>query len=565
MTDLASRQDHLLFADTLIEIERRINVNEITLDGVHLWPMIRLELGRPLKRPDPEEGPPVRRSAGAASKEAAVPGQGFFSTLMGRLGGRVGLGRAEPPKGAKFPATAEARKVGRQAYRARLREELENGPALLEAQRERWRAAGPLDFAVLSKVEKYYATRDGKRYAPITDPVYEDLCRRGRTVALAQEPLGFECVHEPLRFDVELHMLLNKRTRTEFPGRVEQQIGEINRLLKEIAPQIKLDTRHFVNRYERNLRKRAFFHDMFSVLRPKVVFESSYTGWTPAIWACRELGIQVVDIQHGGQGPTHYPTTHWTDVPPEGYAFLPDFFWVWGEPIRRFIDPWLPGGSIRHVPVVGGNRNLAKWKRDRAEGHLGTKDLAFLERLAGQGRFIVLVTLSYAVEDILPDSIVEAIGATPDWLWLIRLHPIHRGTDVQKEIRERLRRHIDSSNYEIDEPTDVSLHTALAACDSHVTPFSTACREALAIGVPTTICHPLGGNFFAEEIESGLYSYAVCADELAKTIDASSRSAEAEKTEVQIETRDEAVDAVLKQVLAAWERDNPDTSVAPAR
>lgn len=562
MTDRTSKQDHLLFANTLIEIERKIDVNAIIADGVHLWPMIRLQLGRGLKRVEPTQEAPRKIGSTRKDGERLASGETLLSGLVGRLRQGFAPSRAKAPRDTKFPATAEARKAGRQEHRAHLQEAVAKGTDLLQEQRERWRAVGPLDYAVLSKVEKYYANLGGKRYAPITDPVYEDLCKRGQTIALAQEPLDFECVNKPLRFDIELHMLLTKRMRNELPSDVEKRIGDINRLLREIAPHIQLDSRQLLNRYDRNLRKRAFFYDMFSILRPKAIFESSYTGWIPAIWACRELGIQIVDIQHGGQGPTHYPTTHWTKVPSNGYAFLPDFFWVWGEPIRRFIEPWLPGGSVRHVPVVGGNRNLAKWQRDRAEGRLGAQDQAFLERVGTNGRLVVLVTLSYAVEDILPECVIEAIAATPDWLWLIRLHPIHRGTDVQQQVGELLQRRIRLSNYEIEEPTSLGLHTVLAACNHHVTPFSTACREALAIGVPTTICHPLGGNFFAEEIESGLFSYAINHEELLRTIGRCSEPAQSDTWETQIETRDEAVDAVLEQVHAAWQRDNVEASMA---
>jgi hypothetical protein len=55
--------------------------------------------------------------------------------------------------------------------------------------------------------------------------------------------------------------------------------------------------------------------------------------------------------------------------------------------------------------------------------------------------------------------------------------------------------------------------------DHHVTPFSTSGREALAIGVPTTIVHPIGLTYFADDIESGIFDYAYNADDLLKSIE----------------------------------------------
>lgn len=176
-----------------------------------------------------------------------------------------------------------------------------------------------------------------------------------------------------------------------------------------------LDSDILVNRLQRYRRKYAYFREVIDILRPRAVFFSSFTGWKPLTWACRQLGVPTVDIQHGGQGPYHYLTTHFTQVPEEGYAMLPDYFWCWSKANCDFIAPWFPGRARRHIALVGGNRNVAKWLR---EGMLGLRPR------------VVLVTLGYAVQNILPDAVVEAARRTLEWSWLFRLHPLHQESGV---------------------------------------------------------------------------------------------------------------------------------------
>jgi len=277
-------------------------------------------------------------------------------------------------------------------------------------------------------------------------------------------------------------------------------------------------------------------------LRPKVLFYSSFTGWTPLTWACRRLGIPTVDIQHGGQSPYHYLTTHWTKVPTEGYDFMPDYFWCWSDTNRRFIEPWLPGGACRHVPLVGGNRHVAKWRR-LGETLLAADEREYLAKLRTK-RKVILVTLGYSVEEILPQSLVEAVANAPDWSWLFRLHPLHRGPSVVDGLRRRLRS-AGVADVDVEMPTRTRLHALLAAAHHHVTPFSTAGREALAFGVPTLIVHPVGRTYFADEIESGIFQYAESAQEiLARLSHQEARAPDARY----IETDDALVERLLERI-----------------
>ena len=158
----------------------------------------------------------------------------------------------------------------------------------------------------------------------------------------------------------------------------------------------------------------------------------------------------------------------------------------------------------------------------------------------------MLVTLSYALDPLMPDPFFDAIRKTPQLNWLIRLHPIHRSQAARDQIVSRLES-MGCENFSIDEPTDVQMQTALFVSRVHLTPFSTSVREAMAFGVPSAICHAAGELLFREEIETGLLDYAESAQSI---VDFVTRHTERERTRSgvrreAIELSDEAIGNVV--------------------
>lgn len=520
MTELRPEKDRRYLVDLLLALEQRFAVNELEHDGVRLWPLVRLQIGRRFKRADPVD------DAGLGAATAAAAGAP-----------------------AAYPANAAQRRALIRDWRKRAAAAAKSPQRRLEAQWRRLRDSGPSRFLILSKVEKYYQLVDSKRYAPILDPVHEDLAQRGRTLTVALEPMEFACVNEPVRVDIEPQMAATAAWPPFRDAAMERELERLNAVIAEINPDFVISVPETLRRFHRWQRRMPFFERLFETMAPEAVFLSSFTGWIPAIWAARRLGVPTVDVQHGGQTAVHHPTTHYGSVPPEGYHFLPDYFWVWGELNRSYIAPWLPGGAVRHVPVVGGNRNVAKWFRDRDEGRLADGDAAFVARLGGR-RDLVLVTLSYAVDRLLPDALAEAVRRTPDLHWLIRLHPNHR----TRETRDQLAGLLGAAgcrNFCIDGATEVRLHTALSVAAHHVTPFSTAGREASAFGLRTTVCHPIGARMFAEEIDGGVFDYAEDADAIVASVrrDLAQTGKEHPGPGSMIEVSENAVDALLARVL----------------
>lgn len=539
---LPKASDRRLFADLMVEIERRIDVNSLRFEDIVLWPLIRWQLARGIKGIE---------SGSAAARRDQV------KERLENIGRRAGLAlgtSAMGPSSIWRQGLQFARRIfgGTAGRRASVSGESERFALAVRAdlarQFDRLRSVGPIEFVVFAKTEKYYQRVGDRRYAPVTDPVFEDLQRFGRALSVALEPLEFECVNPPLRLDIEPHMWLTRRDPMPQVHGLEEWSGRLNETLRAIAPDFHLAPDKLLNRLQRYRRKHAYFREVISILQPRSVFFSSFTGWAPLTWACRQLGVPTVDIQHGGQGPYHYLTTHFTQVPEEGYALLPDYFWCWSSANCDFIAPWLPGRARRHIALVGGNRNVAKWLR--AGNSLLSQDERDYIEMLGLRPKVVLVTLGYAVQNILPDAVVEAARRTPEWSWLFRLHPLHRESGVVAAVQRKLQA-AGVVTAEIKMPTQVRLHALLSVVHHHLTPFSTTGREAVAFGVPTTIVDPVGRTYFADEIAQGTFGYAEDAEAIVAALGAGQVARAASKQEYlqYVETDDSLVSRLVDRIL----------------
>jgi len=481
---VSSLKNHRFLVDLFLEMEHRFEVNALKLEGVHLWPLLRLQLGRSFKQTD------AIADAGLSGIISGAEADTSDTPLPRNKAERARLAKEHMDHAFAFPKES-ARRVNTD----------------LEKLAEH---SGPV-FALQTKIEKYYLERPGGFYAPILDPASEDLAAYGRVQRLALEPLPIECVNQPLKLDMAAFLATNELSEVTIPPDIDSSLIEIETYLQERWPDFPFDRKRIYKRFRQLRDRRAFWYRVYSELRPEFVLVSSFTGWLHALWAAKDLGIPVIDVQHGGQGAIHYPTTHFGDIPKEGYHFLPDVLWLWGNRNTEFASKWLPGGASRHIPVVGGHRGVARWNKNRLNGQLAKLDQDFVAKYHGKAN--ALVTLSYALDPLMPVEMMEAVKLAPEIHWFIRLHPIHRSSAARDQIIATLHE-MGCNNFSIDEPTDVQLQTALYVSRVHFTPFSTSVREAIAFGVPSAITHPAGELLFREEIGTGTFGYAVSSNDI---------------------------------------------------
>jgi hypothetical protein len=195
--------------------------------------------------------------------------------------------------------------------------------------------------------------------------------------------------------------------------------------------------------------------------------------------ACRDLGIPVVELQHGVQGPTHWAYARWSRVPLDGYEMLPDLYWVWSEHEKDEIDRW-SAPLRRHRALVGGNPWIEACRRPDPE----LASLLATAAIRKDPAPSILVTLQPGLTtDRHLASLVDAMRRAPgEWRWWIRAHPGMSADDV-----ELARSSLDSSGARIErsQATSLPLPVVLRASDVHVTVRSSVVLEAEMLGVPS--------------------------------------------------------------------------------
>ena len=109
-----------------------------------------------------------------------------------------------------------------------------------------------------------------------------------------------------------------------------------------------------------------FFIKIFVDVNPQIAFIVSYYGLEGMAFnlACHEMGIPSVDIQHGVQGDLHRAYGRWNKLPETGYELLPTIFWVWSEVEAKAINKWNEKVKRWHWPFIGGNPWLNLWWDD---------------------------------------------------------------------------------------------------------------------------------------------------------------------------------------------------------
>ena len=484
------RNDHRYLVELLLRIEEDFDVNDIVYDNLHLWPIIRLQLGRGFK-------------------------YGTHEPSQRDTNGDPGTGPVEVSAKDPFPKSREERLALIQAHRNALPSSPEQLNARVEQQFNKLKCHAGLDFVALSKIEKYYQLSNSKRYAPVVDPVIEALSRFGSVSALALEPMPITCKNDPIRIDIDGYVKLYASRNRDDEESVRRKLEALNNVVMKISPYYRVNSEEILRRIARLRVRRDFFIRAFTVLKPKAIFLSAFTGWNHAIAAARTLGIPTVDVQHGGQGEIYFPMTHFGRVPENGYEILPDIFWVWADRDFDNVERWFPADGRRHLPVVGGNRSVIRWHEHARSSKLEVVDRAFIDKYSSGEN--VLVTLSYGQDPLLADHILESMMLVPEATWLIRLHPIHRTSDVISSIANELNAR-QISKFSISEPTDVELYTALSVSAVNVTPFSSTAREAIAFGVPAIVCDAIGGRIFREDIEKGVFEFETDPKALAEKI-----------------------------------------------
>jgi len=228
------------------------------------------------------------------------------------------------------------------------------------------------------------------------------------------------------------------------------------------------------------------YGDILDKTKPAVIFCMGFEFHQELFSAAHDRGIVAVDLQHGNQtgwGPLY---KWWEEMPEEGYAALPDYFWVWGQRDFDHLSGSIP--SSAHKPIIGGYPWLER-QRDFSSG-LSTR---IKKRTVGKRIFLI----SMQNQPVIPQLFKQMINYKPDEsLWLIRRHPKLKCNFGSVAGRE---------NVLVGDDVDKAMLVDLIdICDAHVTGSSSVVIEAAALGKPSLVVDPDGVANFEDLFSSGV-------------------------------------------------------------
>jgi hypothetical protein len=462
------------FRDWLAQIEHAYPVYEWHVDGLQVWPMIRLMT-----------------------------------------------------HGANFQGRSEGAYVGAgaRAYLRVLARTLVNwSRATIADRRHNERPDGRADAVFLAYSIGRQPVIEGRRYNPLVAPYVEVLKRRGmQSRVWEMSPHGEYNLprHTPSAF-VQPRLLQARIESLARPGiRLRESLAGFNELAADAAAagwDFPYRERQRLHRDVYCLRTLArLFGRWLDRVRPSVVFVSDTSLREQALCvACRQRGITTVEVQHGVQhGNPAY--AEWNAVPVGGLTSRARVFWSWDESSAGALEAWVSAAPAAHRVVLGGDPWRDMWTAEDDAHVAAVKADVRARQLAVGGTKHILVTLS-SIEEVVPEVIVGAIRQSPpDWRWWFRMHPVNQAR--RRRRTEDVVRTLGGDIALMTFATEAPLFALLRMMDAHVTAgFSTVVQQAAAFGVPSVGCAPAIGDLYAAEVAQGWVRVAPTADAMHRAL-----------------------------------------------
>lgn len=439
-----------------IFIEDEVDVAQLKLDDIHIWPFVRHAIMERLIHWTPPKALSPVLHARYDELEQQVPN-------VPGWGGRV---TDDPLTGLDFDALL-ARKP---------------------------KEAGGIDSVFLCRSVETTIRFEGSSFNPLIDP-YIDLIDGKHSF------LKVEMGNENPRMDREdyyptvrlpwwpRHILADEARSPAEVGRLLMTSGveRVRAVLDKYLPEFEFAwDKDLFEPLCSLLTYRLYFRRFLAGVRPRAAFLACY--WYPIgmafIHAAKDLDIPVIEIQHGGTSEFNHPYTHWRRFPTEGYKLLPDVFWCWGQREVDMYRRWHPVGCRVPLCLHGGNPSLMPAPYRKFLGP--AEPVQQLIRAAQKFDKVVVAALGTEQYGDLHDMVYRAMRIAPDnWLWLIRGHPHYfheKWPDIQRKLATIL-----PGRYEMEATSTLPLPIVLQLADHVVGGLSGIWVDALAFGVRPTL------------------------------------------------------------------------------
>lgn len=258
------------------------------------------------------------------------------------------------------------------------------------------------------------------------------------------------------------------------------------------------------------------YREVLSATRPRFAFLvcfSSLQGFAMS-HACRAEGVMSVDLQHGLGGDRMYPYSAWTKMPAAGFSLLPRAFLCWSEIEADLITGWSARTPGAPTALVGGNMWLRNFEAEF--GDAARRSAAELQAVRSRDGSKVVVLYLAQAERQTPAHVLEAIRSSPAGVsWWYRQHPADASPapDVAARLMASTGRRV-----EVSRPTELPLPSVLGSVDLVVSRYSAAILDASDVGKEAVVISPEGADLFACYKPRVRISEALVAAELAARI-----------------------------------------------
>ncbi|WP_404343673.1 hypothetical protein [Vreelandella venusta] len=198
----------------------------------------------------------------------------------------------------------------------------------------------------------------------------------------------------------------------------------------------------------------------------------------PLIFACKMLGVTVVDVQHGINGFKHLCYSKFKGIEINS-PLLPDVFWTWSDMATKMLTK---DSSIESVACIveGGNPIFSSTESQQG------KKLLYTHQPQSKGIPIPIEEIK-RVAEIKKREVV------------VRPHPLH--VDEAKAVLDVLKK--EGVKSRLEDPHKISINDSLSQTSVHVTYSSTCALDALNFGIPSVYCSDLIGDV-EKEFSTGL-------------------------------------------------------------
>lgn len=423
-----------------------------------------------------------------------------------------------------------------------------------DKQLRRLQGEAALDVLFQVNRDSYVELSGDLSVTPLVDPVADAVADKYATAKLEtgkQNAKGRESVIPGVYFEVPsiAAHLMDAETAQSFTG-LDNVIACL-----QTAIERQFDRAVLWQEIVTLIRHRIAFEALLKQSKPRLVVTSIYYALPhmALLWACRNLSVPSVELQHGVMAPNHPLYAGFTDVPPDGYHGTPDHTFVWDQYTAGDIAACKPKNRRQQTAHVTGHPYVSHWKSLNSSAL--SVGIASLQERAATYEKVVLYTLQ-ATRDPFPEPVLQAMKARPEWLWLARCHPKNRSRLA--DYRDFLARH-GCAHVELDVSTAAPFYALLQLTDVMIAKYSSTFLEALNFSVPCIAMPCPENEYFQDLLEKGLITQASTAEDVVSLVTRSDSlkrlaSGDDRLMPTEISQFENAVGSLLDNTPSPWDK-----------